>query len=171
MNSAQTLTELASRLHRDSASTEDKAEFIRLVAQLQDIDSLKSLLSVNYDYAGIVLERITELLPGDAKACLALALWKYNKGLDEAAFDLFERARELISQDRDILRADVWFSFSRDAKTILDKCRILLDAFPDDHWARKVYQQIKTHGQLTELESPDWDNPWLDLMNRTWRPQ
>jgi len=168
MDSAPTLTELANRLHQSSASTEDKAEFIRLVAELKDVDVLKNLLSVSYGYAGTVLQPITELLPDDPKAHLSLALWNYNNGLDDEALDLFEKARDLAPRDREILRADLWFSFSRGAKTMLDKCRLLLDAFPDDPWASKVYRQIKTHGKLTELESPDWNNPWLDLMNRPW---
>jgi hypothetical protein len=111
------------------------------------------------------------LLPDNAKAYLGLALWKYSNGLDDEALDLFEKARELTPRDRDILRADVWFSFSRGAETMLDKCRVLLHAFPDDPWAKKINHQIKTHGKLTELESPDWNNPWLDLMNRPWQWQ
>jgi hypothetical protein len=169
MKTAPILTELANRLHRGSANTEDKAEFIRLVTELEDVEVLKTLLSASYDYAGIVLQRVTELLPNDAEAYLSLALWKYNNGLDDEALDLFEKARELIPRDRDILRADVWFSFSFGADTMLDKCRVLLRAFPDDPWANKIGHQIETHGKLTELESPDWNNPWLDLMNRPWQ--
>jgi hypothetical protein len=59
MNAARMLTELANRLHRGSANTEDKAEFIRLAAELEDLEVLKTLLSASYDYAGIVLQRAT----------------------------------------------------------------------------------------------------------------
>jgi hypothetical protein len=126
---------------------------------------------VSYNYAGIVLQRIAELLADDPKAYLSLALWKYNNGLDDEALDLFEKARALVPRGQDILRADVWFSFSRGVEVVLDKCRFLLHAFPDDPWASKICHQIKTHGKLGELESPDWNNPWLDLMNRPWQRQ
>ena len=111
MDSAPTLTELANRLHQTSASTGDKAEFIRLVAELKDVDVLKNLLSVSYGYAGTVLQPITELLPDDPKAYLSLALWNYNNGLDDEALDLFEKARDLAPRDREILRADLCFHF------------------------------------------------------------
>jgi tetratricopeptide (TPR) repeat protein len=169
MSRSATLRELADRLHRNLTTPEEKAEFIRLVTEQQDVEVLKKLFSVNYDYAGTVLQRITELVPDDPKAYLGLALWKYNNGLDDEALDLFEKARKLTPRDRELLRADLWFSFSGGTEAILDKCRVLLDAFPDDRWGRNIYKQTRIHGKLSELESPDWHNPWLDLMNRVWQ--
>jgi hypothetical protein len=44
MDPARALTELTNRLHQGSANTEDKAEFIRLVTEPEDIEVLKTLL-------------------------------------------------------------------------------------------------------------------------------
>ena len=165
MKSDSELEKLAERLRRGSVGNADVAEFIRLVSGEDRLDVLKAALRLNYEYAGPILERIIEILPRDAKAHLSLALWKYMNGLDDQALEFLEEARQLAPHDCDVLRADVWFSFSRGPEESLEKCRLLLETFPHDQWAADVKKKICTDGELRELGSPEWSNPWQDLIN------
>jgi len=166
--SSSALKELAEKVHHDLATNEEIAEFIRLVGGEHSLETLKNLLPVNYDYTGVVLERIINLLPNDPKAYLSLALWKYNNGLDNEALQLLEKAREIAPTDQDVLRADVWFSFTQPPDAIRQKCRTLLKAFPNDGWAKGVYNRLIHVDKLDSLESPDWNNRWNDLVNQRW---
>lgn len=171
MDNAPTLPQLAAIIHGNQANEADIADYIRLVQQEENIEVLKDLLCVSYDYAGVVMSRIVELLPNDAKAHVSLALWKYNNGFDDDAIELLNQARMLAPKDRDILRADLWCSFSQGPNTMRLKCQALLDTFPNDAWAREICEKIYSHQRITGLESPDWNNPWQDLINREWTPK
>jgi hypothetical protein len=69
----------------------EMAEFMRLLQNERSLKRLKALLPLNYvDCTGPVLARIAEIIPGDSKLYLSLALWNYHLGCDDQAFALLE---------------------------------------------------------------------------------
>jgi tetratricopeptide (TPR) repeat protein len=166
MKSSSLVKQLGRKLREGTGTIEEAAEFIQLLTGETDLEVLKSVLGLNYDYTGVILERIVELIPNDFKAWLSLALWKYNNGLNDEALEAFEKARELAPNDQDVLRAGVWFSFSRGTAALMQHCDRLLRRFPNDRWAKGLCRKIQEEGKLEDLESPNWDNPWQELVNR-----
>jgi tetratricopeptide (TPR) repeat protein len=143
----------------------EMAEFMRLLQNERSLKRLKALLSLNYvDCTGPVLARIAEIIPGDSKLYLSLALWNYHLGCDDQAFALLEKARKINHSDPDNFRADIWFSFSRGAEEIHKKCKQLLERFPNDAWAMDVCQTLEKNGKILTLRTPEWDNQWENLI-------
>lgn len=161
------LEQVAARLTRKEASTEDSAEFIRLVQQEQQLRVLERLLPTFYgEFGGVILRRIAELIPNDdPKLYLSLALWNHDNGYDDDALRFLEKAQASAPFDQETLRCDLWFSVANGEEDASQKCRALLQMYPDDRWAKEMCDLISKDSQPLSIESPPWNNPWEDLIN------
>jgi hypothetical protein len=161
------LDPMVARLMSTETSVEDAAEFIRIVQGEQSVRALKNLLPALYaDFGGVILGRIAELLPDeDFKLYLSLALWNHHNGYDNEAIQFLEKAQSIAPFDQETMRCDLWLSVANGEEEATEKCRILLQTYPSDQWARQLCQLVAGEGQPRSIESPHWDNPWEDLIN------
>jgi hypothetical protein len=161
------LEQLAERLVRSESSTEDTAEFIRLIQQESTMRVLERLLPRFYaEFGGVILTRIADLLPDvDPKLYLSLSLWNHDNGCDDEALRFLEKARSIAPFDQETLRCDLWLTIANGEEDALQKCRTLLQMYPDDNWAEEICQLIEKENPPSSIESPQWNNPWEDLIN------
>ena len=161
------LEQVVARLSNKQASAEDSAEFIRLVQQEERLSVLERLLPNFYgEFGGIILRRITEIIPSDdPKLYLSLALWNHDNGYDDEALHFFEKARSIAPFDHETLRCDLWLTVANGEEDAPEKCRTLLQMYPDDDWAQGICQLVAKDGHPSAIESPRWNNPWEDLIN------
>jgi hypothetical protein len=161
------MDQIAMRLIKGKGSPEDAAEFIRLIQEERSTRALTKILPTLYaDFGGVILTRIGELLPQeDPKLYLSLALWNFHNGYDEEASQFLEKARALVPFDQETLRFDLWLSVAAGEGEAAQKCRNLLQMYPNDEWGGQLCQLIAEEGQPRSIESPRWDNPWEELIN------
>jgi hypothetical protein len=161
------LEQLSGRLLLSDPSAEETAEFIRLIQQESTVSVLERLLPKFYsEFGGLILTRIAELLPReDPQLYLSLALSNHRDGYDDEALRFLEKARSITPFDQETLRCDLWLTVANGHEDAAQKCRTLLQIYPDDNWAAEICQLIAKENHPSSIESPQWNNPWEDLIN------
>jgi hypothetical protein len=138
-----------------------------LIQQEMRIELLQRLLPKFYaEFGGLILRRIAELLPvADPKLYISLALWNHDNGYDDEALQFLEKARAIAPFDHETLRCDLWLTVANGEEDAPQKCRTLLQMYPDDHWADELCQLVGRDPHPSSIESPLWENPWEHLIN------